>query len=265
MKNDLYKYLLCIICLSYSLALSAQTKQEAVLALKEGVAATNKLLPLQAAFFTMQKMEINANEYIVYMTIDESQQNLDEYIQNMNKYKSNIFALVSGQRQEFAELFITSGLNLRFQITGNRSKKLRQIFLSASEIKNSFGKNYSPKDFIKDYIVEQRKALPEEWGDGLTLTGIDIEDSYICYRVKTDETFLTIPLLQRSKAEGHEMEDSIMEELNNNKDPMVRTFINYVIQSGLGIKYVYWSEKNADTVSFTISSYTLKTKVQLNN
>jgi len=91
MKNDLYKYLLCIICLSYSLALSAQTKQEAVLALKEGVAATNKLLPLQAAFFTMQKMEINANEYIVYMTIDESQQNLDEYIQNMNKYKSNIW------------------------------------------------------------------------------------------------------------------------------------------------------------------------------
>ena len=58
------------------------------------------------------------------------------------------------------------------------------------------------------------------------------------------------------------MEDSIMEEFKNNNDPMERTFINYVIQSGYGIKYIYWSEKTADTVIFPISSYMLKTVIE---
>lgn len=249
-----------LLCLS--ICLTAQTKQEAISALKESVTQTNKQLPLKASFFTMQKIEIQNNDYIIYMKIDENQQDLDKYVDNMNKSKSNMFSLVAGQRQEFAKVFIASGLNLRFNVTGNLSRRTKHIFLSSEEIKKSFGSNYSSKDYLKDLVAEMSKTTPEDWGDGLTFTGIKIEGDYVCYRIKTDETVLTIPLLKMAKAEGHEMENNIIEEFNSTNDAADLFFIKYLKQSNMGIKYTYWSEKTPESVVFVISPYTIKTKVK---
>ena len=251
-----------IILLCLSITITAQTKQEALSAIKESVALTNKQLPIKASFFTMQKIEIQNNDYIVHMKIDENQQDLDKYVDNMNKSKSNMFSLVAGQRQEFAKVFIASGLNLKFNVTGNLSRRTKQIFLSSTEIKNSFGNNYSSKDYLKDLVAEMSKTTPEEWGDGLTCTGIKIEGEYVCYRIKTDETVLTIPLLKMAKTEGHEMENTIIEEFNNTNDAADLYFIKYLKQSNLGIKYTYWSEKTPESVEFVISPNTIKTKVK---
>ncbi len=250
------------ILLCLSIIITAQTKQEALSAIKESVALTNKQLPIKASFFTMQKIEIINNDYIVYMKIDENQQDLDKYVDNMNRSKSNMFSLVAGQRQEFAKVFIASGLNLKFNVTGNLSKRTKYIFLSSADIKNSFGKKYSSKDYLKDLVDEMSKTIPEDWGDGLTCTGIRIEGEYVCYRIKTDETVLTIPLLKMAKAEGHEIENSVIEEFNNTNDAADLFFIKYLKQSNMGIKYTYWSEKTPGSVVFVISPYTIKTKVK---
>jgi hypothetical protein len=251
-----------IILLCLSITITAQTKQEALSAIKESVALTNKQLPIKASFFTMQRIEIRNNDYIVYMKIDENQQDLDKYVDNMNKSKSNMFSLVAGQRQEFAKVFIASGLNLKFNVTGNLSRRTKQIFLSSSDIKNSFGNNYSSKDYLKDLVAEMSKTTPEDWGDGLTCTGIKIEGEYVCYRIKTDDTVLTIPLLKMAKKEGHEMENTIIEEFNNTNDAADLYFIKYLKQSNVGIKYTYWSEKTPESVEFVISPNTIKTKVK---
>ena len=250
------------ILLCLSIIITAQTKYEALSAIKESVALTNKQLPIKASFFTMQKIEIRNNDYIVYMKIDENQQDLDKYVDNMNKSKSNMFSLVAGQRQEFAKVFIASGLNLKFNVTGNLSRRTKQIFLSSTEIKNSFGNNYSSKDYLKDLVAEMSKTTPEEWGDGLTCTGIKIEGEYVCYQIKTDETVLTIPLLKMAKTEGYEMENTIIEEFNNTNEAADLFFIKYLKQSNMGIKYTYWSEKTPESVVFIISPYTIKTKVK---
>lgn len=250
------------ILLCLSIIITAQTKYEALSAIKESIALTNKQLPIKASFFTMQKIEIRNNDYIVYMKIDENQQDLDKYVDNMNKSKSNMFSLVAGQRQEFAKVFIASGLNLKFNVTGNLSRRTKQIFLSSTEIKNSFGNNYSSKDYLKDLVAEMSKTTPEEWGDGLTCTGIKIEGEYVCYQIKTDETVLTIPLLKMAKTEGYEMENTIIEEFNNTNEAADLFFIKYLKQSNMGIKYTYWSEKTPESVVFIISPYTIKTKVK---
>ena len=243
-------------------SLTTPTKQEAIEVLRECVALTNEQLPMKVSFFTMQKFEIHNNDYIVYMKIDENQQDLDKYVDNMNKSKSNMFSLVAGQRQEFAKVFIESGLNLKFTLIGNLSKRTKYIFLSSEEIKKSFGSKYSSKDYLKDLVAEMSKTTPEDWGDGLTFTGIKIEGDYVCYRIKTDETVLTIPLLKMAKAEGHEMEDNIIEEFNSTNDAADLFFIKYLKQSNMGIKYTYWSEKTPESVVFVIYPYTIKTKVK---
>lgn len=251
------------ILLSLSISLTAQTKQQAIFALKENVIFTNKQLPFKAGFFTMQKVEIQNNDYIVYMNIDENQQDLDEYIDNMNKSKSNMFSLVAGQRQEIAKVFIASGLNIRLKVTGNLSKRTRQILLSSTEIKNSLYNHYSSEEYLKDIVDELKKNIPEDWGDGLTLTEIKIEGNYICYQIKTDETILTIPLLDKiSHSEDNEMENSIIEELNNSNDTIELFLIRCLKRSNMGIKYTYWSEKTPKSVVFVISHNTIKSKVK---
>ena len=256
------KYFVIYILFSLSLSLIAQTKQEAICILKESVTQSNKQLPIKINFFTMQKMEILDNDYIVYTSIDESQQDLDKYVDSMNESKCNIFSLVAGQRQEFAKVFVMSGLNLRFVATGNMSKRTRHIFLSSEEIRNSFENNYSPKDFLVDIVAEMNGAAPEDWGDGLTCTEIRIRGEYVCYRIKTDETFLTIPMLKSLQAEGCEMENSIIEGFNKTYDAADLLFIKYLKDSNMGIKLTYWSDKTPGYVVFVISPYAIKTKIK---
>ena len=106
------------------------------------------------------------------------------------------------------------------------------------------------------------KAIPEDWGNGLTCTSIRIEGQYICFQIKTDETLITIPLLKATKAEGHIMEDTMIEEYNTTEDTADLFFIKYLKQSNMGIKHTYWSDKTSDTITFLLSPATIKTKIK---
>ena len=97
-----------ILCLSINLL--AQTKQEALHAIKENILQINKQLPQKVSFFTIQKIDIQNNDYIVCIIIDEQQQDFDNYVNYMRNAKSNLFSLVAGQHQEFTHIFIASGL-----------------------------------------------------------------------------------------------------------------------------------------------------------
>lgn len=256
-KGIIISILLCM-----SIGLKGQTKQQAIMALKEDVAVSNKSLPMKTSFFTMQKIEIKNSDFIFYLVIDENQTDLDKYVDGMKQYKSNMFSLVAGNRRDFAKLIVTSGLNMIMNVTGNISRRTRQIYLSSAEIAKAFGNNYTSKDYIRELVNYESKSLPEDWGDGLTCTGVKIEGEYICYRIKTDETILTMALLKSIKAEGNEMENNIIEELNNTNDVREIYLFKNLKQSNMGLKYIYWSEKTTGTVVFTITPNTIKTKVK---
>ena len=184
------KRLLSYLCFfMFCFSACGQTQNEAVTALKQGLVQSNKQLPITAAFFTMEKMEIKGNDYIIHCTIDEEQMDLDQYLSNMIQNKSNLFTLAAGNNKDFADLFTKSGLNLKFLVTGKQSKRKGVITLSAEEIKNANSDDYSARDFMKQTVEDMQRDLPEDWGDGLTLTSVYIDGNYICYTIKTDESF----------------------------------------------------------------------------
>ncbi len=222
-------------------------------ALQSDITEANKQLPMEVGAYKMEKMSIEGNDYIVPMTLDESQMDLDTYISNMNQNKSNIFSMVAGNRKEFAELFAKSGLNLKFVVTGKQSKRSEQIFLSASEIKDSMGSDYSAKDFMLQTISDMKGDLPEDWGDGLTLIDVYSEGDYMCYKVKTDESYITMTMLRQAKSNGHDLEDGILESISNPETSEERLFFKYLKDSGMGIKYIYTSSKTNGNVTVTIT------------
>lgn len=53
------------------------------------MAESNRQLQLEVSFFRMEKMKIVGNDYIVPITLDESQMDLYTYIANMNLIRSS--------------------------------------------------------------------------------------------------------------------------------------------------------------------------------
>lgn len=258
MKRSIFIVIFATLALTYS---GCQTKNDIREALKRELTTTNKHLPMTIGFFSITKLEIVNNDYVVHFTIDETQEDLDGYVSTMSRYKSGILTVVFGNNERFKKSFLSSGLNLRLLYLGSISHKKRQIFLSASDIKKASNSSYTSKDLISDYVYEMKKALPLDWGAGLILTSMDIKGNNMLYRINIDKSDFTMDLLKKSEGEGNALEQSIIEFLNDSNTPYDIAFINYIKQSGMGLKYVYWSNKTRETVSVFISPQTIKAKV----
>ena len=242
-----------------------QVQNEALAALKQELEQANKQLPMSIAYFTMQRMEIVGNDYAVYMNVDEKQIDLDEYVNDMNKNKSSVLTLVSGNHENFSDLLVKTGLNLKFVVSGNLSKRQKEVFLSSEDIKDNVGTNHDAKDIMKEMVEEMNEDLPDDWGDGLSLTSVYIDGNYVVYNIQTDETLLTIALLKQIVSEGNDMEESILEEFNSATDPSEKMLIKYMKENNMGIKYVYCSKKTNDSVTITITPEMISSQVKVTN
>lgn len=249
MKKGLFVILLSLCCL-FSFG---QTKNEAIVALQIGLVEVNDQLPITSLFFTLEKMEVVGNDLVVHTTIDEDQMDLDRYLENLNQNKSNLFALVGGNNNDFVRLFKKTGLNLKYVVKGSNSKRQGTVVITAEEIDNSSNIEYSALDFLKESVEQMQDDIPQDWGNGLTLTSAFIEDGYFCYGVTTDETVMTMPLLKLSKALGSEIEDGFVEEMASMTGLAERLFVSYLKQSGLGIKYIFRGKDPTDTVTFVVT------------
>lgn len=240
-----------------------QNNNSAITALKADLAEANKQLPASIGAFTMERMEIKGGDYTVYMTVDETQVDLDQYVSNLNQNKANTFKLVAGGRPEFADLFVKSGLNLKFVIAGKQSKKIKQMFLSADEINLPAEQSNPARDFIVEMVDDMQSDIPEDWGDGLVLTAAYIEGDYVVYKISTDGSYITVPLIKQAQAQGNDMEQSVIDELNSEDDAYSMMFVRYLVQSGMGVKYIYWSKKSSDSVTVAISPSKIKSQVKV--
>lgn len=256
------KHLIRIIVLLFlCLTSCAQSNNGALAELKNVVKETNKQLPQEDAFLRMDKMDIKGHDFIVYMTLDENQMYFDNYLDIMNENKAGIFSVISQGKQEFANRFIETGLNLKYIVTGKQSKREGVFFLSADEIKQSVTMDYSYRDLLDDLVKSVHDDLPEDWGDGCSLTAIYVEGEYLCYRIKTDETVLTIPFLKESKRQGNFIEDNFIELFNNPQSKLEEQFVKCLKESGCGVRHLFWSEKNPESVTFTITPDVIQNRV----
>lgn len=228
-------------------------QNEALDALKQEVIYANKQLPISIGPYRMQSMDISGNYYTVYIAVDENQIDLDEYADEMIKDRTNVIALVSGNHKDFAALLVQSGLNLKLVISGSQSNRQRIVCLTADEIKRCVESDYDAKDYLVEMVEEINQGLPDDQGDGLFLTSLDIEGNYLVYRMLTDESVYTMDLLKKGNAKGHDIEISILEEFAAATDPSEQMFFKYLKECGMGIKYVYWTKHSNDSAVINLS------------
>ena len=260
LKYNIMKRLLLLFVFSMTCLLSVgQTKEEAIYLMKIASEEASKNMPQSMGVLTIDKMEVVGNDYITYVTIDEMQLDFDEYVANMQSNKSMVASMILGYNEQFAEVFKASGLNIIYVIKGNISRREAKVFYSAYELNNAPDKAVAFNDFINHTIAQVRKDLPQDWGNGLTLTDVYFEDNNFCYKVKTDESIMTLGLLKSIKAEGTTMEESMLEELA--ADPASKVLIEYLTQGNVGIKYVFWAEGSYEYVTFTITNEMLRRAV----
>ena len=254
MKHFILFFFFLFIC---TLA-KAQNKFKALATLKEQISETNKQLPIDFDYLIFQKLEIVGSNYVIHMILNEEIKDFDEYVSTMNQNKASVLAVVCGSRIEQGQLFVDSELNIKIEVNGSHSKRKQYIYMSSDDIKKAYKKDSSAKDYLMDMIVQSRKTLPEYWGNGLTLTSIEIDNNYICYRVFTDESFLTMEILRAAKDDGAVMAQEMLKEYSSTDDIILLVFIRYVKLSGMGMKYIYWSDNSPDVVTVTLTPQMLK-------
>lgn len=265
MKKSVVFIIFSLLISFYSYALD---KYEALSIIKQSVEESKTQLPLKVSNITFQSVEIRDNDYICNIIIDEDKIDYEYYYETMSENKMDAFSRTAGNKPAFAEAFAKSGLNYVINITGEQSHRQRQIFLSSKEINSSLTsrKNTQLDDNINDFISEavegMKEDLPEDWGDGLTLTDVYIENKYLVYKIHTDESILTIGLLKMSKNDG-ELENTMIDSFNETDDVFAILFINQLKQSGMGVKYVYWSNKTEETVNVILTPEMMRDKVNV--
>ncbi len=159
-------------------------------------------------------------------------------------------------------MLVKSGVDLHFVITGKQSNRKKTIVLTAAEIKSSQNSDYNAREFLMEIVKDMNEDLPEDWGNGLYLTAAYVEGNYLCYKVRTNDTYLTIPLLKSLQDDGENLGEYFIEGYNELEDPLEIQFVKYLKKSGLGMKFIFWSKNHTGSVTAIISPSEIKNKIR---
>ena len=249
MKRLFILLMLSLCCLSSY----GQTKDEAKAMMRSAIQVTNEYLPLSLGVMTMDKITIQGNDLVVYITIDETQLDFDEYMSNTIKSKAAATAMVVGQNEEFGALIKQSGMNLMYVVKGNISGREDRVFYSSVDLANALDFETGMHDMLVQMVFQTRNELPQYWDNSTVLTDVYLEDGYFCYEVMTDESELSIQGLKELKSMGTIFEESMLEGVASASSPVEKIFWSYIRTSNSGVKYVFWSETSAERIAFYLT------------
>ena len=246
------RFILQLVAILISLSTLSMTKFEAMEYLREQVALSKKQLPMHDVPFTLS-LDISENNLIIHYKIDEEKINLDYLFDNIKLNKS-IVTLAFNSSQDFVEAIIKSEYSLLCNFESQQTGITKQLFYTHEDLLQIFNVNSDSVAQIKQIISDYRQILPYYMGGGLTITSIDIDNGFVVYRVKTDETYLTIPFLELTKEnDPGTIEKSLLDDYIETATSTQIVFINKIKEANMGLKYIYWSEKSVETVTFVIS------------
>lgn len=248
------KRLLILLTLSlFCLTSYGQTNEVAKMQMISAIEMTNEYLPKSFGVLSLDRMIVQGDDLVIYITIDENQLDLDAYVANLAGAKSSAVAMVVGESEEFGILLKESGLNIMYVIKGNNSGREDRFFLSSYDLANAVDKETGLNELIIQMVFNTRNELPQDWGDGMVLTDAFIEDGYFCYEVMIDEASLSIQALKEIKSMGTSMEEGMLGNFASVTNPIEKLFLKYIYESKTGIRYVFWAETSPERVSFNLT------------
>lgn len=249
-------FLLFVLSLS-SLLSFGQTKSEAIAALQMSVQMANTYLPQSLGVFSIDKLEIQGDDYLYYATIDETQVNFDDYIKQMQEpqTRSALLSIAMSENEQVANIFKASGLNIVFVCKGAQSQRQHRIVFSAEDIGNVGNDLEESYNELMKMVESQLKSmLPMDLGNGQILTDVYMSDQYLYFDVLQDESVVSIADLKAAYVIlGDELEQMMVNEMACSTGPMERMMFKYVVEAKVGMKYIFRSATAQETVTFTIT------------
>lgn len=261
MKKFYLSLVLAMVCV---LGLEAQTPAELRAQFAQSIQTYQKKLPKKYDNgVKITQVEVTDNDFVMYIDVpDEQVGDFEQFKTMLSLYKGNFVKMLYEAKDAEVALFAKTGLNLKVNIRAMPSKKETVFAMTAAELELAKGLSVNP-DQLPSIVEEMRKTLPQEWGDGLSLTDLYLEKDNLVYKIKTDESVLTINLLNMVDDKDGEdvIKTMVLNEITISEDDGVKAFANTLIRTHLGIKIVFWSDQSAKRVTFFISPEEIESQV----
>ena len=250
MKKFYLSLVLAMVCV---LGLEAQTQTELRTQFAQAIQALQKKLPKEYGNgVKLTQVEVTDSDFVMYIDVpDEQVGDFEQFKTMLSLYKGNFVKTLYEAKDAEVALFAKTGLNLKVNIRVMPSKKETVFAMTAAELELAKGLSVNP-DQLPSIVEEMRKTLPQEWGDGLSLTDLYLEKDNLVYKIKTDESVLTINLLNMVDDKDGEdvIKTMVLNEITALGDDNVKAFVNALIEVRLGIKIVFGSDQSAKRVTF---------------
>ena len=262
MKKFYLSLVLAMVCV---LGLEAQTPAELRAQFAQSIQTYQKKLPKKYDNgVKITQVEVTDNDFVMYIDVpDEQVGDFEQFKTMLSLYKGNFVKTLYEAKDAEVALFAKTGLNLKVNIRVMPSKKETVLTMTAAELAELHKGLFVNADLLPAIVEKMRKTLPQDWGGGLSLTDLYLERDNLVYKIKTDESDLTMDILHM--LEGKEGADiikgEVLKEIIVTDDEELSTFVNSLVEANLGLKLVFWSEQSVKRVTFAITPEEIERQV----
>ena len=262
MKKFYLSLVLAMVCV---FGLEAQTPAELRAQFAQSIQAYQKKLPKTCVNgVKITQVEVTDSDFVMYVDVpDELVGDFDQFKTMLSLYKGNFVKTLYAAKDAEVALFAKTGLNLKVNIRVMPSKKETVLTMTAAELAELNKGLFVNTDLLPAIVEEMRKTLPQDWSNGLSLTDLYLERDNLVYKIKTDESDLTMDDLHM--LEGKEGADiikgAVLKTIIVKDDEELSTFVNSLVEANLGLKLVFWSEQSVKRVTFAITPEEIERQV----
>lgn len=223
--------------------------------LRLGLSYANAELPMTDGFFTLEKVDLIDDDIVFYATLDESVISLDDFSSSFSQNKAAVVSNALGGDEAVAELINVFDVGFKYVVNGSISKEQAVFEMSSEELKAASNERVDNQDLINMILAENNDEMPMDMGFGMQITRIYMENGYLCYDVKVDESIMTLSLLKFMEKDYIDAAASYAKNVTNPDEQMM---FEYMRKNNFGLKYVFGSDTSSETVTMTIAPELLK-------
>ena len=223
--------------------------------LRLGLFYANAELPMTDGFFTLEKVDLIDDDIVFYATLDESVISLDDFSSSFSQNKAAVVSNALGGDEAVAELINVFDVGFKYVVNGSISKEQAVFEMSSEELKAASNERVDNQDLINMMLAENNDKMPMDMGVGMQITRIYMENGYLCYDVKVDESIMTLSLLKFMEKDYIDAAASYAKNVTNPDEQMM---FEYMRKNNFGLKYVFGSDTSSETVTMTIAPELLK-------
>ena len=112
-------------------------------------------------------------------------------------------------------------------------------------------------DFLSQTVLTAGDYLPHSWGEGMTLTELNLDDNYFGYTLELSNLmFKNFKILMQTSEQA--LRQEMLEGIVKTMDDASKEFVESVIAAKVGVQYVMWKEDYSENLTISFSNDVIK-------